>query len=85
VTESSRESAEGAGWRSDGTPGDWTEFLHKRVAPRWTEFSWLAVRSLLDSANDTVAKNVHDLVNARRMRWLAAQRAAGGHARRVHR
>ena len=73
----SGQSAEAAGWRADGAPGGWESLLGERIHPRWTEFSWLAVRSLLDSANDTVAKNIHDLVNARRMRWMAAQRAAG--------
>jgi hypothetical protein len=80
VSEASSESAHGAGWRSDGRAGGWADLLDQRVRPRWTEFSWLAVRSLLDSANDTLAKNIHDLVNARRMRWMAAQRAAGADA-----
>jgi hypothetical protein len=74
---SSRDSAVDAGWRDDGVPTTWPGLVRDRVNARWTEFSWLAVRSLLDSANDKVASNVHDLVNARRMRWVAAQRAAG--------
>jgi hypothetical protein len=77
VSASSRDSAERAGWREAGTPTTWPGLVRDRVNARWTEFSWLAVRSLLDSANDKIAHNVHDLVNARRMRWVAAQRAAG--------
>jgi peptidoglycan/LPS O-acetylase OafA/YrhL len=79
--ESSRDSKERAGWRVDGRPTGWARLVEDRLNPRWSEFSWLAVRSLLDSANDTIAKSIHDLVNARRMRWMAAQRAAGADPR----
>ena len=68
--DSSRTDKKRAGWREEGGKGDWPALLDERKDPRWTEFSWLAVKSLLDSANDKVAKNVHDLVNARRMRWV---------------
>jgi hypothetical protein len=61
--------------------GSWQERLDKVPRRRWRDFSWLAATPLLDSANDQVAKIVHDLVNDRRQRWIAAQRAARAHER----
>jgi hypothetical protein len=57
--------------------GSWLEWLENVPRRRWRDFSWVAASPLLDSANDQVAKIVHDLVNDRRQRWIAAQRAAG--------
>lgn len=57
--------------------GKWEDDLKKLKDRKWRDFSWISTRALLDSANDKVARNIHDIVNARRMRWIAAQRAAG--------
>lgn len=43
----------------------------------WQVFSWLSARALLDSVNDQIAKYIGDLVDPRRQRWIAAQRAIG--------
>jgi hypothetical protein len=77
---SSRTSAEAAGWPRQGgehQTADWPLRLSRLKNRRWRDFSWLTARALLDSANDEVAKLIHDLVNDRRQRWTAAQRAAG--------
>jgi hypothetical protein len=63
--------------KCDGDWGSWQDRLAKVQGRRWRDFSWVAAQPLLDSANDQVAKLVHDLVNDRRQRWIAAQRAAG--------
>jgi hypothetical protein len=77
---SSRSRATDAGWPaadSQWKHGEWEQRLEQLTNRRWRDFSWLTARALLDSANDQIAKLIHDLVNARRARWLASQRAAG--------
>ena len=77
---SSRRSAVDAGWRPDGADwanGGWEERLRNLKNRRWRDFSWLTTRTLLDSANDQIAKLIHDVVNDRRQQWVAWQRAAG--------
>ena len=77
---SSRRSADDAGWEpagADWPKGNWTERLRRLQNRRWRDFSWLTARTLLDSANDQIAKLIHDLVNDRRQQWMAAQRGAG--------
>ena len=77
---SSRRSADDAGWEpagADWQKGNWTERLRRLRNRRWRDFSWLTARTLLDSANDQIAKLIHDLVNDRRQQWVAWQRAAG--------
>jgi hypothetical protein len=65
-------------WVDDASRhGRWDELLEKRINPRWRDFSWLTTNALLDSANDRIAMVINDLVAPRRMRWVAAQRAAG--------
>ena len=79
-TRSSRLSAEDAGWEPEHqqwTYGSWEIRLRQLKNRRWRDFSWLTARALLDSANDKIAKSIHDLVNPQRERWMAAQRAAG--------
>jgi hypothetical protein len=60
-----------------GAYGSWYTRLQGVRHRRWRDFSWLAAGPLLDSINDQIAKVIHDLVNDRRQRWIAAQRAAG--------
>jgi len=75
TVEGSRASKEAAGWGHDAaTPPRWKQRVEALEQRRWTEFSWLTVRSLLDSANDLIAKSLDDLVNARRMRWVSTMR-----------
>ena len=52
--------------------GGWETLLGERVDPGWASFSWLTSRALLDSANDRIAKAIHDLVGPRRNAWMAA-------------
>jgi hypothetical protein len=88
---SSRESALGAGWGEDGDPrsnsncpgptflreGTWREHLTwDRIRPKWDHFSWLTVRALFESINDTMAKMKPELVVERRARWASHQRAS---------
>jgi hypothetical protein len=85
---SSRTEASWAGWEEvDGRPrtwredrtahGEWQDRLDALPNRRWQTFSWLSVRALLDSVNDQIGKYLGDLVDPRRQRWIAAQRAAG--------
>jgi hypothetical protein len=89
---SSRESPLGAGWGEDGEPrsdancpgptflreGTWREHLTRdRIRPKWDHFSWLTVRALFESINDTMAKMKPELVVERRARWTAHQQASG--------
>jgi hypothetical protein len=74
------------GWTWPSNPakealGEWNAILETIPKRRWRDFSWLAAGPLLDSANDQVARLIHDLVNDRRQRWVAAQRAAGAERR----
>jgi hypothetical protein len=68
-----------AGWPR---PGDesatarWRELLRERRNPKWEQLSWVTLRTLAESVNDRVAR-IDNLINGRRMRWMAAQRAAG--------
>jgi hypothetical protein len=77
TVEGSRRSKEEAGWRPGAAAKPrWRARVEALEERRWTEFSWLTVRSLLDSANDLIAKSLDDLVNARRMRWVSTMRRA---------
>jgi len=56
----------------------WQALLEQRAANRWGNFSWLSLYTLLASANDWLAKlDGGRIIDTRRMRWVAAQRAAG--------
>jgi hypothetical protein len=77
---SSRTSAEAAGWPRNGgdqRTAEQADRLKQLKKRRGLEASWPTARALLDSANDQIARLIHDLINARRARWTAAQRAAG--------
>ncbi len=64
--ESSRESEEGAGWRSCSGPGAW-----KQDVPAGTKsFSWLRPSILWQSRNDFIAKHIADPTAAARARWV---------------
>ena len=88
---SSLDSAAGAGW--DRENGSWTWSDDETGYGKWTRtmpvdrpwpvFSWLSARALLDSVNDQVVKYIGDLVDPRRQRWIAAQRAIGQYADNV--
>jgi Calcineurin-like phosphoesterase len=78
--DSSRTSRAAAGWDRAGDPVG--EFVEKsKTATFHRQFNWLQPKVLLESRNDILAKLVAaaktDLVNDERMRWVAAQRAAG--------
>jgi Calcineurin-like phosphoesterase len=73
LVQSSRESEEGAGWRSCAGPGTW-----KQDVPAGTKsLSWLRPSILWQSRNDIIAKFISDPTAAARARWvtLARQRA----------
>jgi len=78
--DSSRTSPEAAGWANAGPAlGEQIERSRTKTFPR--RFNWLQPRVLLESRNDRLANLVRkadtDIVNDERMRWVAAQRAAG--------
>ena len=55
----------------------WRSLLLYRGIARWGNFTWLSPSVLLQSANDQVSKHLDStIVNRRRMRWVAAQRAS---------
>ncbi|MEJ7655484.1 MAG: hypothetical protein WKF33_00425 [Thermoleophilaceae bacterium] len=63
-----------------GPPPDrfWKALLEERVRSRWGNFSWLSLYTVLASGNDALAKlDGGRIIDTRRMRWVAAQRAAG--------
>lgn len=77
---SSRRNEAAAGWYDPGEKpplGDWQSDLGKRRFPKWDTFSWLSVRTLLESANDAIAKRAPTIIRDRRRRYVAAQRTAG--------
>lgn len=56
----------------------WLALLDRRVTKRWGNFSWLSIYTVLASGNDALAKlDGGRIIDTRRMRWVAAQRAAG--------
>ncbi|HEX7245541.1 MAG TPA: metallophosphoesterase [Solirubrobacterales bacterium] len=81
----SRTCAEAAGWDDEGRPrkdkaadpGRWHPWLKEREMPKWDSFSWLTVRALFESVNDLFAKFRPEIVDERRARWIAGQRARG--------
>jgi hypothetical protein len=78
--DSSRTSRAAAGWdRAGKAVGPYVEKSRTATFPR--QVDWLTLDVLLESRNDILAKLVAgaktDLVNDERMRWVAAQRAAG--------
>jgi hypothetical protein len=58
-------------------PRFWRELLRVRATHRWGNFSWVSLNTLLQSANDKIAKFDATIVDSRRMRWIAAQRERG--------
>ncbi|MGH8968044.1 MAG: metallophosphoesterase family protein, partial [Actinomycetes bacterium] len=71
--QSSRQSEEGAGWRSCSGPGAWQDDV-----PAGTKsLSWLRPSTLWQSRNDVIARILADPTAAARTRWveLARQRA----------
>jgi hypothetical protein len=79
-TDSSRNSVKAAGWFPKGEEPctrHWRRRLEERVGAKWDSFSWLTVRALIESVNDVLAKGGPTVVRRRRVRWVAAQRAAG--------
>jgi len=66
-----------AGWNDDpgADPPAWHELLRRRWRPR--PISWLRPAPLLESFNQILDQSLADVVNPRRQRWVAAQRAAG--------
>jgi hypothetical protein len=78
--DSSRTSRAAAGWPNAGKcEGTYVEKAKRATFPR--RFSWLRPRVILESRNHVLAGLVQkantDIVNDERMRWVAAQRAAG--------
>jgi len=56
----------------------WRELLAARATHKWGNFSWLSLSTLIDSANDILAKaDGGRIIDNRRMRWVAAQKACG--------
>ena len=56
----------------------WRSMLQKRDVADWGNFSWISIRMVLLSVNDTIAKQLDStIVNRRRMRWVARQRDRG--------
>ena len=55
----------------------WRALMKRRITHRWGNFSWLSLNTLLLSANDAIAKLDATIVDNRRIRWVAAQRARG--------
>lgn len=77
IVESSRTSSKAAGWEEDAksTKPYWLTLRGHRWDPR--PISWLRPAPLIESANQILDKTLSDVVNPRRQRWVAAQRAAG--------
>ena len=56
----------------------WRELLAARATHKWGNFSWLSLSTLIESANDILAKADNGrIIDNRRMRWVAAQKACG--------
>ena len=71
----SRADKRQAGWRgTDAARGSYVELLKKRRRARWQQFSWLAMRALVESLNDRIAHDVDDFIGPIRNRWVASQR-----------
>jgi hypothetical protein len=66
-----------AGRRIPSRDRFWRELLRVRATHRWGNFSWISLNTLLQSANDKIAKFDATIVDSRRMRWIAAQRQRG--------
>lgn len=68
---------------TETSPRFWKSLLFKRREASWGNFTWLSLGVLLQSANDQVAKVIDPtIVNRRRMRIVASQRAQGINANR---
>jgi Calcineurin-like phosphoesterase len=79
---SSRDTAEGAGWRGPEAPperwGSWTELLAKRKRPPYKPFRWISVDALLKSYNDVLTRFAGEkIIYRQRQRWLETVRASG--------
>jgi MFS family permease len=62
----------------DTHPRFWKSLLFKRREALWGNFTWLSIGVLLQSANDQVSKVIDPtIVNRKRMRIVASQRAQG--------
>jgi hypothetical protein len=81
VSDSSRDSAAGAGWREPGEPvqrGLWTSLLGKRLHPPSRPFRWISADALLKSYNDVLTKFAGErIVYEQRQRWVRRLREAG--------
>jgi len=81
VSDSSRDTATGAGWRVPGDPaekGRWTWLLAKRLRPPSRPFRWISADSLLKSYNDVLTKFAGErVIHAQRQRWLELLRESG--------
>ncbi|MGH3799732.1 MAG: metallophosphoesterase family protein [Pseudonocardiaceae bacterium] len=76
LNQSSRNSEEGAGWRSCSGPGTW-----KDDVPAGTKsLSWLRPSTLWQSRNDIIARLLADPTAAARVRWVKLAREAGAHS-----
>jgi hypothetical protein len=53
----------------------WHALLRERAIHRWGNFTWVSLNMLLLSGNDRIARLDPTIVDLRRMRWVAAQRA----------
>lgn len=70
LAQSSRDSEQGAGWRSCAGPGTW-----KQDVPAGTKsLSWLRPSILWQSRNDIIARFISDPTAAARARWVALAR-----------
>ena len=59
MSDSSRDSAAGAGWRAPGElaeRGLWASLLGKRLRPPSRPFRWISADALLKSYNDVLTK-----------------------------
>jgi hypothetical protein len=54
----------------------WIERLAERRSPKWDSFSWVTVKALFESVNDVFAKAHPEIVDERRLRWIAGLRSS---------
>jgi hypothetical protein len=73
VSDSSRDSVAGAGWRCSQM-GSYPELLKEVSAPK---FSWLRPSVLWRTRNDKVAFKIEDPTDEQRKRWITERCAAG--------
>ncbi|MFJ6293704.1 metallophosphoesterase family protein [Streptomyces griseoviridis] len=78
MSDSSRDTAEGAGWGT-AEPGDYQRLL----PPRVEKISWFAPRTLWAARNGVLASLFGDPTGRTRARWVAQREAAGAPADKV--